>query len=156
PNVLLHVCPRPRSWRAFPGSGLNLPRLESRGRTGILKGEQPSHDSGILRAMSSLACLWNRSRLERYVDQAPSPSVARSVKTHLERCRDCLHHVERLTRFGTLIKSALPEPVDPDWTGFWSGIQARISREEPMPVRRDPWWMPFWKPVWGHPRLAMG
>lgn len=106
--------------------------------------------------MSSLACLWNRSRLERYADQALSPSVTRSVKAHLERCRDCLHHVEQLMQFGTLIKSALPEPIQPDWAGFWTGIQARISSDTPTPVRRDPWWMPLWKPVWGHPRLAMG
>ena len=21
---------------------------------------------------------------------------------------------------------------------------------------RESWWVPFWKPVWGHPRLAFG
>jgi len=54
-----------------------------------------------------------------------------------------------------VVQSALPQPAEPDWTGFWPGIQTRILTEKPRPVR-DPWWVPFWTPFWGHPRLALG
>jgi putative zinc finger protein len=101
------------------------------------------------------ACLWNRTRLERYADGALGPRLTRSVKGHLDQCEDCLHLVEYQVQLGGLVKSALPEPADPDWAGFWPGIQAHIQRDEPKPMR-DPWWVPLWKPFWGHPRLALG
>jgi hypothetical protein len=100
-------------------------------------------------------CLWNRSRLERYADEALSPRMTRSVKAHLGRCQGCRQRLEQLVQLETLLRSAVPAPPEVDWTGFWAGIQTRILREEPRPLR-DPWWMPFWKPFWGHPRLAMG
>jgi hypothetical protein len=31
----------------------------------------------------------------------------------------------------------------------------RIAGEAPQPIRES-WWLPFWKPVWGHPRVALG
>jgi anti-sigma factor RsiW len=100
------------------------------------------------------ACLWNRSRLERYADGALSPKMTRSVKMHLGHCRDCLRSVERLIQLETLVRSAVPEPSEPDWTGFWAGIQTRVLSEAPRPME-DPWWLPFWRPFWGHPRLAV-
>lgn len=81
--------------------------------------------------------------------------MTRSVKAHLAHCQDCFRRVEGLVQLQTLVRSAVPAPSEPDWTGFWPGIQARIRSEEPRPIR-DPWWIPFWKPFWGHPRLAMG
>lgn len=105
--------------------------------------------------MLTPACLLNRSRLDRYADGALSPRLKRSVEAHLGHCRDCLLRVERQIHLQGLVKSALPEPGEPDWTGFWPGIQARIRREPPRPMR-DPWWVPLWRPFWGHPRLAVG
>jgi anti-sigma factor RsiW len=101
------------------------------------------------------ACLWIRSRLERYVDGALGPRLTRSVKAHLDHCSACLERVENVVRLETLVRSAVPVPADPDWGGFWVGIHSRILTEKPRPVR-DPWWVPFWRPFWGHPRLAMG
>jgi anti-sigma factor RsiW len=100
-------------------------------------------------------CLWNRPRLERYADGALNPRVTRAVKAHLGGCRDCRQRAARLRQLAALVRSAVPEPAEPDWTGFWAGIQARMVRDAPRPMR-DPWWLPFWKPFWGHPRLAMG
>jgi anti-sigma factor RsiW len=105
--------------------------------------------------MSSLTCLWTRPLLERYADGALTPRVVRSVQVHLGRCQGCLHRTERLARVGTLVRSAAPDPAEPGWQGFWAGIEARILSEEPRPLR-SPWWIPLWKPFWGHPRLAMG
>ncbi|MGH7386313.1 MAG: hypothetical protein ACREKG_14140 [Candidatus Rokuibacteriota bacterium] len=31
----------------------------------------------------------------------------------------------------------------------------RIATETPRPVR-EAWWLPFWRPVWGHPRMVLG
>src|SRR6266404_6066160 len=105
--------------------------------------------------MLKAACFWNRPRLERYADGALGPRLTRSVKGHLARCEDCLHEVQHQVQLGSLLKSVLPEPADPDWSPFWPGIQARLRRDDPKPMR-DPWWVPFWKPFWGHPRLALG
>ena len=46
---------------------------------------------------------------------------------------------------------------EPDWAGFWPGVQARILRDAPRPAPvRDAWWLPIWRPFWGHPRLSLG
>jgi hypothetical protein len=45
-------------------------------------------------------------------------------------------------------------PPEPDWAGFWTAVRARIDTEPARPIR-EPWWLPFWKPVWGHPRVAL-
>jgi hypothetical protein len=62
--------------------------------------------------------------------------------------------MRRLDRLRRLVRSA-EVPVDPDWSGFWPAVRLRIASEAPRPVR-EAWWLPFWKPVWGHPRVAMG
>ena len=31
--------------------------------------------------------------------------------------------------------------------------KTKLTRPRPV---RESWWFPFWKPVWGHPRLAFG
>jgi hypothetical protein len=62
--------------------------------------------------------------------------------------------MRRLDRLRRLVRSA-EVPVDPDWSGFWPAVRLRIANEAPRPVR-EAWWLPFWKPVWGHPRVAMG
>ena len=44
-------------------------------------------------------------------------------------------------------------PGPSDWTGFWPAVRVRIETEAPRPFRES-WWLPLWKPIWGHPRLA--
>ena len=105
--------------------------------------------------MLSLGCLWNRSRLERYVDGALGSRSARWVEAHLGHCPACLARTESFRRLRALVRAATPDPGEPDWTGFWPVVHARILRERRKPVR-DPWWMPVWRPFWGHPRLALG
>jgi len=101
------------------------------------------------------SCLWNRSRVERFADGALGPRASRSVQAHLSHCTDCLRRMERQVELSALVKSFVAEPEPPDWTGFWPSIQARLLREKPKPIR-DPWWIPLWRPLWGHPRLALG
>ena len=45
--------------------------------------------------------------------------------------------------------------ADPDWSGFWPAIRLRIASGEASEPMRDAWWLPFWKPLWGHPRVAL-
>ena len=105
--------------------------------------------------MITLTCLWHRSRLERYADNALGSRSARAVQAHLERCSDCRGLVGRQTQLASLVKASVFQPTEPDWSGFWPGVQAKLQRESPKPVH-DPWWVPFWRPFWGHPRLALG
>ncbi len=58
-------------------------------------------------------------------------------------------------RLRALVQGALPAPAEPDWSGFWPALRARLLLERPRPFR-DAWWLPFWRPFWGHPRLALG
>jgi hypothetical protein len=105
--------------------------------------------------MRVLGCLWNRPRLDRYTDEALRPRLARGVAAHLTRCTDCSGYVERQARLKQLVKSAISDDAAPDWSGFWPGILAAIAREKPRAIK-DPWWIPLWRPFWGHPRLALG
>jgi len=54
-----------------------------------------------------------------------------------------------------VIEASSTAVPDADWSGFWPGISARIPRESPRPVH-DAWWLPLWRPFWGHPRLSFG
>ena len=104
--------------------------------------------------MSSLGCLWNRSRLEAYTDGALEAPAARAVTAHVERCPACRTRVERLRRLRDVVSVEAGPAADPDWTGFWPAVRRRIASEPARPAVKDAWWLPFWKPVWGHPRLA--
>lgn len=105
--------------------------------------------------MPKLGCLWNRSRLEPFVDGALGSRAERGLAAHLSRCMSCQGEVERLRRLRDLVRSASGNATDPDWSGFWPSVRVRIARETPEPMR-EAWWLPFWKPVWGHPRVALG
>jgi anti-sigma factor RsiW len=105
--------------------------------------------------MPSLGCLWNRARLERLVDGALGPRAGRAATSHAARCPRCGGEVEQLTRLRLLIRSSAPDVAEPDWAGFWAAVRVRLASEAPRPVRES-WWLPVWKPVWGHPRVALG
>lgn len=105
--------------------------------------------------MPSLGCLWSRPRLERLVDGALGPRAGRWTTAHAARCARCGGEVEQLTRIRLLVRSAAPDVADPEWAGFWPAVRVRIASEAPRPVRES-WWLPYWKPVWGHPRVALG
>ena len=105
--------------------------------------------------MPSLGCLWSRPRLERLVDGALGPRAGRWITSHAARCARCGGEVEQLTRIRLLVRSAAPDVADPEWAGFWPAVRVRIASEAPRPVRES-WWLPYWKPVWGHPRVALG
>jgi anti-sigma factor RsiW len=104
--------------------------------------------------MTTLGCLWTRSRVERHVDGALGPWMARRVEDHLGSCADCLARAEGFRRLRSLLRASV-DAVEPDWTGFWPAVHARIAAEKARPLR-DAWWLPLWRPFWGHPRLALG
>ena len=104
--------------------------------------------------MMTLGCFWARPQLERLVDGALGPRMGRMAARHALRCAGCGNEVARLRRLHSLIQSARVEVADPDWSGFWPAVRVRIAGETPRPVR-DAWWLPYWKPVWGHPRVAL-
>jgi anti-sigma factor RsiW len=100
-----------------------------------------------------VACLWYRSSLDAHVDGALGPRTARRLDRHLARCPDCRRRVDETAALIARVRAAAAGPVpEPDWTAFWPGIRARLSR--PARPVRDPWWLPVWKPIWGHPRLS--
>ena len=105
--------------------------------------------------MWSLNCAVVRRRLERHADGALGPRETRFVTSHLAACPACRHASEKLVRLRMLVRQAVSTVAEPDWRGFWPPVRTRIVTEEPRPVRES-WWVPFWKPVWGHPRLAFG
>lgn len=105
--------------------------------------------------MATLGCLWNRPRLERLVDGAIGARPGRMATAHVLRCVGCRSEMERLRQLRALVQSSQVVVADPDWSGFWPAVRLRIAAEAPQPVQ-DSWWLPFWKPVWGHPRVALG
>lgn len=105
--------------------------------------------------MWSMSCARVRSRLNRHIDGALGVHAGRFVAAHLERCAGCRAASEELARLKAFVRQASVPTVEPDWSGFWVTVRARIMSEKPRPVRES-WWFPFWKPVWGHPRVAFG
>ncbi|HKW92882.1 MAG TPA: hypothetical protein VJX92_13360 [Methylomirabilota bacterium] len=105
--------------------------------------------------MPTLGCFWNRARLEGLVDGALSPRAQRAAGGHASRCHRCGPEVERLRRLRSLMRQSQAAVADPDWSGFWPAVRVRIATEAPRPIGES-WWLPLWKPVWGHPRMALG
>jgi hypothetical protein len=105
--------------------------------------------------MWSMSCALVRSRLEQHADGALGARAGRFVAAHLGRCDACRTASEDQVRLKALVLEASPQVAEPDWSGFWVTVRARIVSEAPRPVR-EAWWVPFWKPFWGHPRLAFG
>jgi anti-sigma factor RsiW len=105
--------------------------------------------------MWSLNCVVVRRRLDEHIDGALGPRTTRFVTHHLAGCAACRAISEAGIRLRTLVRQAASGVIEPDWSGFWPPVRTRIVSEEPRPVRES-WWVPFWKPVWGHPRLAFG
>jgi hypothetical protein len=105
--------------------------------------------------MPTLTCLWARPRIERHGDGALGPRASRVIESHLASCASCLALAEGSRRLQTLVRDAALGTGEPNWTGFWPGVQARILREHPQSVKEF-WWLPFWRPFWGHPRLSLG
>ena len=99
------------------------------------------------------SCLWHRSDLEAQAAGRLEERSARRVGRHVERCASCRRTVEQYARMRGLVRAGATRPVDPDWSPFWTGVRLRIETEAPRPLR-DAWWLPLWKPVWGHPRMA--
>lgn len=98
-------------------------------------------------------CLWNHSCLDAYADGELAGRIARRVERHLRACPRCRARVDRTVGLATHVRDEALPVAEPDWRTFWPGIEARI-RTATTPVVRDPWWLPFWRPVWGHPRVA--
>lgn len=90
------------------------------------------------------------------MDGALGPRLGRMATEHVSRCEGCRSEVERLRRFRLLVRSADVQVADPDWSGFWPAVRVRIVSGEAVEPVREAWWLPFWKPVWGHPRVALG
>lgn len=105
--------------------------------------------------MRTFGCLWARPRVERHVDGALGPRAARFVEGHLGTCAACGTLAEGTRRLRALVKASAGVSEEPNWSGFWTGVQTRIARESPHQVK-DAWWLPFWRPFWGHPRLSLG
>jgi len=77
------------------------------------------------------------------------------VTAHLDRCTECRALRDKTVKLKALIRQAATSTPEPSWAGLWTAVHSRILREDPKPVRES-WWLPYWKPVWGHPRLAFG
>ena len=105
--------------------------------------------------MWGMTCAWVRSRLDRHADGALGERAGRFVAAHLGHCDACRAAADELVRLKALVREESPQVADPEWSGFWVTVKARIVSEAPRPVRES-WWVPFWKPFWGHPRLAFG
>ncbi len=103
--------------------------------------------------MRSPACLWNRSRLIAFADDALEGRGHARVARHAAACARCRAEIDHLRALRTAIKAAAPASAEPDWSTFWPRVQARLRTEPGRPIR-EPWWRPFWKPLWGHPRMA--
>lgn len=102
-----------------------------------------------------LRCLWIRGRIGPYLDQALPESRARTVARHLSGCAHCRRVAHRQERLSALVRGVAPETTEPEWTGFWPGIRARILSEGAL-VGRPSWRSrPAWPVAW-LPRLALG
>ncbi len=104
--------------------------------------------------MSLLGCIWNRSRLGAYADGALGGRAARAVSAHIAGCPGCGGVVGRLAELRRLVVAEAMDQAEPDWSRFWPAVRQRIASEPGRAAVTDAWWLPLWKPFWGHPRLS--
>jgi anti-sigma factor RsiW len=82
-----------------------------------------------------LTCYRTRRRIGAYLDGALDAALARSTSEHLASCERCASEASALTRLGLLVR-AIPQPAEPDWTGFWPGIVRRVEDAKRVPAPR--------------------
>jgi anti-sigma factor RsiW len=97
-----------------------------------------------------LTCYRTRRQIGAYLDRALPEPAARSAAVHVEHCPRCRRELGELERLRSLVRG-LPQPRDPDWTGFWQGVvrgveDSRLRGRAAIPARRWRW----------HPRFAFG
>jgi anti-sigma factor RsiW len=87
-----------------------------------------------------LTCYRTRRTLGAYRDGALEPGTARWVASHLATCPACTAEVNALERLRALVRT-LPEPAEPDWTGFWPAVVRGIeeTRRTVAAPRPAPW-----------------
>ena len=135
----------------FDGALHSFSDLGSRG-IGNIRGRGPSRREGILHAMLSLAAsgIAPASRPSR---PGGSPGARRArVARHVSGCAVLPGPVEQHAMRVPVRGSGRPPRAR---TGRGSGRVSSADRAEPPRPLREPWWLPFWKPVWGHPRMAL-
>lgn len=91
----------------------------------------------MLRPIGVLTCYVTRRKIGAYLDGALDSAAARSAERHLARCAGCTAEADALRRLKSAVR-ALPQPADPDWTGFWPGVVRGIeaARRQPAVARR--------------------
>jgi anti-sigma factor RsiW len=97
-----------------------------------------------------LTCYRTRRHISAYLDRALPEPAARTTAVHVEGCARCRRELGELERVRSLVRT-MPQPSDPDWTGFWQGIvrgveDRRVATRAATPTRAWRW----------HPRLAFG
>jgi anti-sigma factor RsiW len=80
-------------------------------------------------------CYRTRRRIGAYLDGALEAGVSRTIEEHLASCSRCAAEASSLTRLRVLVR-AIPQPTEPDWTGFWPGVVRRVEDAKRAPVRR--------------------
>jgi anti-sigma factor RsiW len=89
-------------------------------------------------------------RLSAYLDGELPDEDRKKIDKHLETCQVCSELVSELAATGSLVKDTLSRevPPEPDLTGVWEEIEARVFAQPPVwqriksVVRRPVVWLP--------------
>ena len=80
----------------------------------------------------SIACLFIRPRIERFVDEELSPSQRDRVRNHVAKCRECEHEVKLLITLRRAVRGIpVPNHDERFWDELWRSIQERSNEPKP-------------------------
>jgi anti-sigma factor RsiW len=75
--------------------------------------------------------------------------LRRDISSHVVSCTTCTHLLTTLDRSQELLKRAIDDQVlAMNFSGFWQGVESRLSEPESSALERLRLWWESWQPLW--------
>ena len=83
-----------------------------------------------------------------YDGELDSP-LRREVSDHVADCTGCTRALAMLDRSQELLRQVIDERLDNmDFSGFWQGVEDKLSQKQPSGTERFRIWFDSWRALW--------
>jgi anti-sigma-K factor RskA len=96
-----------------------------------------------------IACAHAQRLLPLFYDDELDGPLRRKVHDHIVNCTTCTGVLARLERGQELLRQAVDEQLDGlDFSGFWQGVEGRLSEPRSSRAEQLRVWVNAWQSVW--------
>lgn len=96
-----------------------------------------------------IACAHAQRLLPLLYDGELDSPLRRELSHHVADCSVCTRTVALLNRSQELLRQTIDEHIDDiDFSGFWQGVESKLSQQPPFWWARLRFWKESWLPSW--------